>query len=84
MLFIKILILLQKVQENEKQIIICGLVVPARYTGYTKYKETERILNTELRKRKELFSHFEFLIEEHIWFRFPFLSQILLMVKKNI
>ena len=30
-------------------IFICGLVVPARYTAYTKDKETARIQDTNLK-----------------------------------
>ena len=38
-----------------------GLVVPVRYTEHT--RETDVILEAELNKRKELFSHFDFTVE---------------------
>ena len=37
-----------------------GLVVPARYTAFTKNRETAQILERELKRRKEQFTYFEF------------------------
>ena len=48
-----------------------GLVVPARYTAHTRDRETAVILEAELKKRKELFSHFDFTVENIPIARFP-------------
>ena len=41
-----------------------GLVVPAKYTAHTKDERTANILLEELKKRKILFSHFDFSLED--------------------
>ena len=41
-----------------------GLVVHAKYTAHTKDETTANILLEELKKRKILFSHFDFSLED--------------------
>ena len=48
-----------------------GLVVPAQYTAHTRDRQTAVILEAELKKRKELFSHFDFTVENIPIARFP-------------
>ena len=57
-------------QVTDKRKREVGLVVPARYTAHTRDQETAVIL-AELKKRKELFSYFDFAVENIPIARFP-------------
>ena len=54
-------LLVRKWQEKNREV---GLVVFAHYTGYTKDKETARILDTELKNGRKCSAKFS--IEENI------------------